>query len=393
MKKLTSLLMLGALAVGCLTGCGSNNSGESKPTASITATPEATGSITPEPTQGEPTGTPEAGGDSTGIELALVTDAGTIDDKSFNQGAWEGMKAYAEANGISYKYYQPIEISTASYIETIGLAITGGAKLVVCPGYNFEVAIHQLQDTYPDVSFILLDGQPHDEDNKDFTLKENVYSIFYAEEQAGFLAGYAAVKDGNTKLGFMGGMAVPAVIRFGYGYIQGADAAAKELGISDVEVKYHYTGSFDATPDAQGMAASWYQSGTQVIFGCGGAVGSSVMTAAEGANGKVIGVDVDQSNQSPTVITSAMKQLAKSVEDTLTAYYKGEKGGTVVTLDVKQGGVGLPLDTSKFEKFTKEDYDAVLAKLVDGTYSPVKDDAVETAAELPTEFVKVQVID
>ncbi|MDF2541176.1 MAG: family transporter substrate-binding protein [Herbinix sp.] len=325
-------------------------------------------------------------------ELALITDIGTIDDKSFNQGAWEGLEKYAKENDVTYKYYQPTEKTTDSYLTTIGLAIEGGAKLVVCPGYLFEGAVYQAQDQYPDVKFILLDGQPN-KDYKDFKINDNVYSIFYAEQEAGFLAGYAAVKEGYTKLGFMGGMAVPAVIRFGYGYVQGADYAAKELGLTSLDIKYYYTGGFDATPEAQAMAASWYQEGTEVIFGCGGAVGNSVMAAAEAAGTKVIGVDVDQSSESDTVITSAMKMLSNSVYDGIKAYYGNEfKGGQVVTLNVNQDGVGLPMDTSKFSKFTQADYEAIYDKLLNGDVIPVTDKDAEDASKVPVEIATVNIV-
>lgn len=297
-------------------------------------------------------------------ELALVTDLGTIDDKAFNQGAWEGVKKYAEENNITYKYYQPQEGTTDSYLETIGLAVEGGAKLVVCPGFLFEEPVYLAQEQFPDTYFILLDGEPHNGDYSEYKTGEKVMPILYAEEQAGYLAGYAAVKDGMTKLGFMGGMAVPAVIKFGYGYIQGADAAAKELGVN-VDMMYNYTGGFAATPEAQTMAAGWYKAGTEVIFSCGGAVGNSVMTAAEAdTNKKVIGVDVDQSVESETVITSAMKMLSNSVYDGIKAYYDGSfPGGKTSVFTAANNGVGLPMETSKFEKFTQEDYEALLAKL------------------------------
>ena len=333
-------------------------------------------------------------GKKDGYELALVTDIGTIDDKSFNQGAWEGLEKYAKENNITHKYYQPKQKTTASYIETIGLAIEGGAKVVVCPGYLFEEAVYQVQDEYPETKFILLDGTPHDADYIDFNLSSNVYSVFYAEEQAGFLAGYAAVKEGYTKLGFMGGMAVPAVIRFGYGFVQGAEYAAKELDVKDLSLKYHYTGGFDATPEVQSTAASWYQSGTEVIFACGGAVGNSVMAAAEKDGKVVIGVDVDQSPESGTVITSAMKELSKSVYDGLTAFYKGSfPGGKSVTLDAKVDGVALPMKTSKFKKFTENDYKAIYKKLVDGEITLKKDTDYKSAKDIVTEAVKVEVVE
>ena len=309
---------------------------------------------------------------SGGYELALVTDLGTIDDKSFNQGAWEGLKKYTEENSITYKYYQPQEGTTDAYLETIGLAIEGGAKLVVCPGFLFEEPIYIAQDKYPDIHFILLDGEPHDADYN-YKTGSNVMPILFQEDQAGFLAGYAAVKDGYTKLGFMGGMAVPAVIRFGYGFVQGAEFAAEEDGVTDVEVMYNYTGGFAATPEAQSMAASWYQNGTEVIFGCGGAVGNSVMAAAQEKNAKTIGVDVDQSSESDTVITSAMKLLSNSVYDGVKDFYDGKfPGGKTSVFTVENNGVGLPMETSKFEKFSQEQYDAIYKKLADGEITLVQ---------------------
>jgi basic membrane protein A len=319
---------------------------------------------------------------------------GTIDDKSFNQGTREGVKAYCEANSITHKYYKPTEQSTDAYLAAIQLAVEGGAKVIVTPGYLFETPIYQAQDIYPDVHFILIDGYPNDgaATNTVYKTNENVVGIKYAEQQSGYLAGYSAVKEGYTKLGFMGGMAVPAVVRFGYGFVQGADYAAKELGLSDVTVNYNYTGGFAATPEAQAMASSWYNDGVQVVFACGGAVGNSVMAAAEAAGGKVIGVDVDQSGESPTVITSAMKGLSAAVEQALTAFYEGSfPGGEAWVLGADKGGVELPMATSKFEKFTQADYDAIYAKLASGEIVPQKD-VVESAADLNPEIVKVNLI-
>ncbi len=183
-------------------------------------------------------------------EIGMITDLGTIDDKSFNQGTWEAIKAFADANGKTYNYYQPSAQSTEIYVERIDQAVADGAKIIVTPGYLFEEPIYIAQDKYPDVSFVLIDGNPHNADYSDYRTEKNAVGIVFAEEQSGFLAGYAAVKDGYTKLGFMGGMAVPAVVRFGYGFVQGADYAAKELGLSDVTVNYNYTGGFAATPEA-----------------------------------------------------------------------------------------------------------------------------------------------
>jgi len=223
-----------------------------------------------------------------GFEIALITDKGNIDDKSFNQGAWEGVTAFATANKITNKYYKPEEASDAGYLAAIDLAVTGGAKVVVTPGFLFEVPIYAAQTKYKDVKFILLDGAPHTADYKTFKTEANVASIMYAEEQSGYLAGYAAVKDGYKKLGFMGGMAVPAVQAYGYGFLQGADAAAVQLALADgaVTVTYHYTGDFAETDTNKAATKTMYQEGTEVVFACGGSVGKSVMAAAAEAGKK-----------------------------------------------------------------------------------------------------------
>lgn len=327
-------------------------------------------------------------------EIALITDVGTINDKSFNQGAWEGVVKYAEEHKISYKYYAPAAKDTQQYINAIVLAVANGAKIVVTPGFLFETAIFEAQTMYPEVKFVLLDGYPH---SGDYTpvVKENVNSIFYAEEQAGFLAGFAAVKEGYRNLGFMGGMAVPAVIRFGYGFVQGAEYAAKELN-EKVTIQYTYLGDFEPTPAHQTRAAAWFSSGVEVIFAAAGGAGNSVMAAAEASDGKVIGVDVDQSAESTTVITSAMKGLGTSVYLALDNYYNDAfKGGVIETLDVTVDGVSLPDDFSKFKNFTKADYDKIYAALVADTDSIrtniKKDDAFDSADKIPTSFVTVTV--
>lgn len=326
-------------------------------------------------------------------ELALVTDIGTIDDKSFNQGSWEGLVQYAEENSISHKYYQPAEQANDAYLDSIQLAVEGGAKLIVTPGFLFEEPIYIAQDMYPDVKFVLIDGNPHDADYN-YKTNDNTVGIVYAEEQSGFLAGYAVVKEGFTKLGFMGGMAVPAVIRFGHGFVQGADYAAKEMGIEEITVNYHYTGGFAATPEAQALAASWYNDGVEAIFACGGAVGNSVMTAAEASEGKwVVGVDIDQSADSETVITSATKGLSASVYQAIVAYYSDSfPGGESWNLGADREGVSLPMENSRFSVFTQADYDAIFAKLVAGEVELAKDTVDGNAigvSDVPVEFVKV----
>ena len=308
-----------------------------------------------------------------GAEIAMIADGGTIDDRGFNQGTYEGVKQYGEEKGISYTYYKPVEKTTDAYLSAMELAIEGGAKIIVAPGFRFKEAMFIAQDTWPDKKFVLLDGIPSD--GKESKTADNTVGIQYAEEQAGFLAGYAAVKDGYKKLGFMGGVATPAVVRYGYGFIQGAEAAAKDLSLTDVEMNYYYTGTFDATPETQTLAATWYQNGTEIIFACGSGVGQSVMAAADASNGgKTIGVDIDWAEESETVVTSSMKALSGTVYQMLDKAYNNEfPGGQNITMNATNNGVELPMATSRFNTFSQDDYDAVYKKLADGTFKPLGD--------------------
>ncbi|NCC75288.1 MAG: BMP family ABC transporter substrate-binding protein [Clostridia bacterium] len=310
-------------------------------------------------------------------EIALVTDVGNIDDKSFNEGAWNGVKDYAEANKITYAYYRPSEDSTAARVETIKTAIDKGAKAVVCPGYLFEEAIYEVQDLFPKVNFLLLDGEPHTPDYSTYKTSSNVHNILYREEQAGYLAGYAAVMDGYTKLGFLGGMAVPAVVRYGYGYVQGAEAAAQEMGLApgSVEIKYWYSGVFAPNDDIKTKMSGWYTEGTEVVFACGGGIYLSATAAADAAGGKVIGVDVDQSAESPTIITSAMKGLTESVKLALGSLYanKGtwdaEHSGKTAVLGAAENCVGLPTAANSWRltKFTVDEYNTLFGNMQSGS--------------------------
>lgn len=324
---------------------------------------------------------------NTGAEIALITDKGNIDDKSFNQGAWEGVVAFAEAEGISHTYIKPEEASDAGYLAAIDLAVTGGAKVVVTPGFLFEVPIYEAQTKYPEVKFILLDGAPHTANYATFETKENVASIMYAEEQSGYLAGYAAVMDGMKNLGFMGGMAVPAVQAFGYGFLQGAEDAAAEMGLGNGAIKatYHYTGNFEENDTNKATARTMYQEGVEVIFAAGGAVGKSVMSAAAEAGAKVIGVDVDQRYDSETVITSATKGLAPSVISVLESIYKTDSwadfGGKTTYFNAANNGVGLPTEVigdegadafDRFSSFDKAAYDELFGKLAAGEIEVIR---------------------
>jgi len=385
MKKILAI-MLTLIMVFTLVACGGDG----------TTPPPSGGAGGDSGGGGAESGQVTTPGQPSGFELALITDVGTIDDKSFNQGAWEGLKKFADETGKTIKYYQPIDEGTNYYLDAIKLAVDGGAKIIVTPGFLFEEPIFIAQDLYPDVNFILLDGTPHDAEYAEFRTAPNTVGVTYAEEQSGFLAGYAAVMDGYRELGFMGGMAVPAVVRFGYGYVVGADYAAAELGLGagGISLRYHYTDVFWPTPEAQTMAASWFSAGVEVIFACGGGMGNSVMAAAEAASANVIGVDIDQAAESETIITSAMKELAISVYETVKEYYDGHwRGGQNIVFTAENHGVGLPMETSRFRTFNVADYDAIYAKLASNTIDIFKDvsDGV-TAANIPVTATNVTVV-
>ena len=302
-------------------------------------------------------------------DVAFVTDVGNIDDQSFNQYTWQGVKDFCAANNLNANYYRPTEDSDSARLEQMDNAVNDGAKAIVVAGYLFEGSIAEAQTKYPDIQFVVLDVSSL---GKAETGK-NVALITYREEQAGYLAGYAAVYDGYKKLGFLGGMAVPAVIRYGYGFVQGAEAAAKEIGATDVSINYWYSGDFKATDEVKTKMDSWYSAGTEVVFACGGPVCQSCDAAAQANGGKMIGVDVDQSGQFDTVITSAMKALANSVNLALTdSMNNGWKfteayAGKETVLGAAEDCVGLPMETSKFTKFTQEQYDTLYKSIVDGS--------------------------
>ena len=337
-----------------------------------------------------------------GHELALVTDVGNIDDQSFNQSSYEGMVAFAEENGLTYAYYRPSEDSTDARVESMRAAVENGAKVIVCPGYLFEDSVYLVQDEYPDVNFLLLDGEPHSADYAEYRTAANTHCILYREEQAGFFAGYAAVKEGYTELGFAGGMAVPAVIRYGYGFVQGVDAAAADLGLSDVTVKYVYGGQFFGDADITAVMDTWYAGGTEVVFACGGGIYTSAVDAAKKANGKVIGVDVDQAGVIANyagvdglTVTSAMKGLYPATYDTLNdviingnwANYVGQIAtlGLVSADDPEANYVQIPMGegTQWSDSFTQDDYKAMVADMYNGVIT-VSNDISKAASDFAT---------
>ena len=308
-------------------------------------------------------------------EIAFVTDVGQLKDKSFNQGTFDGVKLYAANNGLSYKYYQPANGDQATdddRYDAMKAAAEGGAKVIVAAGFMQATALTKAAAEFTDVKFVFVDRDSA-VTLEDGTALKNVLGICFQEEQCGYLAGYAVVKEGFTKLGFTGGGGGtnPACCRYGYGFVQGADAAAKELGVKvDMNYSWQYGASFSASPELQTMVSGWYEAGTEVVFACGGSMFASVAAAAGAADGKVVGVDVDQSTESDTVITSAMKGLADSVQWALGKFYSNEFasiGGVGTSLGANENAVGLPTATWSLTKWTVDDYNAMLAKMADGS--------------------------
>ena len=362
MKKKIMALILAATMGMSLAACGGSagsTDSASADTSDATATEEASGDAA----------APADSGSGATTDVAFVTDVGNIDDHSFNQYSWAGVQQFAKDNGLNANYYQPSEDSDAARLEQMDNAVNDGAKSIVMAGYLFGPSLAEAQEKYPDIQFVALDVSTEDLENP----ASNTALITYQEEQAGYLAGYAAVTDGYKELGFLGGMAVPAVIRYGYGFVQGAEQAAKDNSIDGVNIKYWYCGGFSPTDDIKAKMDSWYSEGTEVVFACGGGIYLSALAAAEANNGKVIGVDVDQSADSPLIITSAMKALSNSVILALTDCYSNgwqfsdTYAGKETKLGAKEDCVGLPMSSSQFTTFTEEQYNTLFASLSDGS--------------------------
>lgn len=401
-KKLLALLLCLAMVFG-LAACGNSN----KPANSQTPAP-GTNTETPAPeteTPGETEADPDAIEDSMTsadgkYQVAFVTDVGQLKDKSFNQGTFDGVKLYAAANGLSYKYYQPANGSEATdddRYDAMKAAVEGGADVVVCAGYLQEAALKKAAIENPETPFVFIDGYPLTDDAGN-TLS-NVAGIAFKEEQAGYLAGYAAVMDGFTKLGFSGGGGGtnPACCRFGYGYVQGANHAAEELGITvDMNYSWQYGSTFSASTDLQTMINGWYVNGTEIVFACGGSMFQSIVAAASANDKFVIGVDVDQSGESEYVVTSAMKGLADAVQWAVAKVYDGTFdtiGGQQTSLGVADNAVELPTgaDSWRFETFTVEKYESLYQQMVDGTLVVDDDYTVMDNAETATNWSNVNV--
>ena len=369
----------------------------------------------------------------TTYKVAMITDYGDITDQSFNQTTYEACKAFADANKIEFSYFKPAGDNTADRVAMIESAVDEGYNVIVMPGYAFGGAIVEAAPQHKDVKFIALDvgkgdlleagvaakGEEYDSNPDNWDLAtyvdmSNVYCAIYQEELCGYMAGYAAVKLGYKNLGFLGGMAVPAVVRYGYGFVQGVDAAAAELKLTDVKVNYVYGGQFFGDADITAKMDTWYAGGTQVVFACGGGIYTSAVDAAKKVEGaKVIGVDVDQAGvianyaagegadqatidgYKALTVTSAMKGLYPATYDTLTdviingnwANYAGKIAtlGLVSADDPALNYVQIPMESTQWADgaFTQDDYKALVKAMFDGTLT-VSNDVTKAAKDFAT---------
>lgn len=386
-KKLIAGLLVGAMMLS-MTACGGSDDTQKSggETTDNQTTTEEAGSSTSDAEQ------------SIDMKIAMVTDSGDITDQSFNQTTYETCKAWAAENGAEFNYYKPESDSDEARNASVDQAIADGANVVVLPGYMFAATIDTQSVNYPDVKFVALDvsagdicekgvGEGYTYNPADYTVSDyyntdNVYCCTYQEELSGYMAGYAAVKLGYKHLGFLGGMAVPAVTRFGYGYVQGADSAAKELGITDeVSVEYVCGGQFYGDADITAYMDTWYSSkDVEIVFACGGGIYTSAAEAAVKVGGKVIGVDSDQSGiineyEDGLTITSAMKGLAPTIKNVLTAIKDGKWGDYVGKIDnlglvsenPEENYVQLPMETTQWgDGFTQDDYKNLVKAMYNG---------------------------
>ena len=337
----------------------------------------------------------------TAMKVAMITDYGDITDQSFNQTTYEACKAYCSENSIDFNYFKPASDADADRVAMIEKAVADGYNVIVMPGFAFGPAVKQTVNTYPDVKFFTLDVSAGDL-GEDFKIPSNLYCAIYQEELCGYMAGYAAVKLGYKQLGFLGGMAVPAVVRYGYGFVQGVNAAAVEMKIADqVSVKYVYGNLFKADPAITAVMDTWYANGTEVVFACGGGIYASAAEAAAKVEGaKVIGVDVDQSGiidgkyGEGMTVTSAMKGLAPTVKTVLAAISAdkwADFGGKMESLGLvsenpEDNYVQIPMESTQWsDDFTKDDYKALVAAMFKG------DIKVDNSTEaMPKTEIKVE---
>ncbi|WP_058486408.1 BMP family lipoprotein [Defluviitalea phaphyphila] len=319
--------------------------------------------------------------ESEAVKVGMATDSGTIDDKSFNEGTWKGIVRYSEENegAIEVRYLQPEGEQHTNYINAINDLIDTGHKIIVTPGYKFETAVNEAAANNEDIYFILIDGTTHSEDSFDFVKHDNTVCVLFNEHEAGFLAGVtAALSTKTNKLGFIGGMEVPAVQKFGWGYQAGVHYANKTYGTNAEIIDYIYQGTFNDAAAGQTLAAGMYDKGADIIFHAAGGTGLGVFSEAKqraekGEEVYVIGVDIDQyetgkiSTGESVTLTSAVKGIDLAAYNYIDAALNGTfPGGEIVTLGLKENAVGIPEENPNLSEDVINKLEEVKQEVIDG---------------------------
>ncbi|MGE8002005.1 BMP family lipoprotein [Lysinibacillus sp. NPDC093216] len=279
------------------------------------------------------------------FSVAMVTDVGGVDDKSFNQSAWEGVQAYGKENNLKegnggFAYLQ--SKSDADYESNLNALLRRDFNLVFGIGYLMEDAMTAIAEENPDKKFAIVDAS---------VKADNVASIMFKEQEGAFLAGVAAAKMTKTgKIGFVGGGDIPVINRFEAGFVEGAKTVNP-----DIDIQRKYTGAFDKADLGKMTANSMYSSGVDIIFHAAGATGNGVFSEAKerkkkdpNANVWVIGVDADQyeegkvDDKTNVTLTSMLKGVNAAVIDISNKAKNGEfPGGKTLTYGLAEDGVKL----------------------------------------------------
>lgn len=322
-------------------------------------------------------------------EIALVSDHGLIMDGGHSEVAWNTITEFGGSNGISHKYYKASESSDGAFTDTIITAINKGAKIVIIDNSTMQQAVYEMQEKYPEINFVIIDADPCEDESGESKLESNSVAVSFDSGQAGFLAGYAAVMEGYTQLGFIGESERKYINDFGYGYVKGADRAAYDME-TEVEMKYVCCSEEQDDEDIYKLAADMYENGTEVIFAAGTEIQEAVIEAAEAKDGKVIGSITDQSAKSDKVITSATFGINEALKSLL-KQYKDKKfpGGQTVVYNAHNEGIRLELKNNKLRNLVQSQYEFIYDGLADGEIK-VRTDRINSVKDIRLHNLTVQ---
>ena len=298
------------------------------------------------------------------FKVAMVTDTGGVNDQSFNQSSWEGLKEFQKDFGDAVQTRCAESKQESDYAANFANFIDDDYDLIWGVGFMMGDSILNAAKQNPDTLFAIVDYSYAPEEGK------NLIGVEFKAEQPSFLVGYAAGKTTEAdRVGFIGGIKSNIIDQFEYGYRAGVAYAAKELG-KDIFVDIQYADSFTDATKGKAIASSMYTNGADIVFHAAGGVGIGLMEAAMEFGQYAIGVDRDQSDSAPGhVLTSAMKNVGHAmylVSEDIKDGKANELGGTTIVLGMEDGGVGIP-ETSLLSPAVKADTDAIEKLLVGGT--------------------------